>query len=68
MSDARQCDLCGKLFQPLPGAVSIGEISVLTKSKKGLSDTWSEIDFCAPCSKTILKLIGPALDGLRLTT
>lgn len=63
MSDARKCDRCGSLFEPIFGCVSI-DISVKGKGKGQTYHDWGDVDFCPACSAKLLDLIGSALRGL----
>src|SRR5438045_1919841 len=63
MSLARECDLCGDLFVWSKGNASI-DVSIAA-TKNGVSRTWSAIDFCAGCSKKLLDLIAPSMNGLE---
>lgn len=63
MSDARKCDRCGSLFEPIFGCVSV-DISVKGKGRGETYHGWSDVDFCGPCSAKLLDLINPALHGL----
>lgn len=63
MSEARKCDKCHKLFEPVFGCASI-DISVKGKGKGQTYHDWSDVDFCPACSAKLLDLISPALHGL----
>jgi hypothetical protein len=63
MSDARKCDKCNQLFEPVFGCVSI-DIAVKGKGKGQAYHDWSDVDFCGTCSAKLLDLIESALQGL----
>jgi hypothetical protein len=64
MSIARECDLCGDLFKPKAGDISIGNLyRKKDADEDGNSESWSDIDFCHKCSGRLMELIKPALDG-----
>ena len=67
MTAARQCDICGTLFRPAPGAVSL-EVHVATRVDRGgtvYSQGWDGVDCCPDCSAKVLAVIKPALDGFE---
>ena len=66
MSSARKCDKCGSLFEATHGCLTLGEVCVMSRKPPSMA-TWSDADFCLKCSKDILVLIGPALQGITTT-
>jgi hypothetical protein len=66
VSIARECDLCGGLFKPAVGAVTL-EVYV-DCDDDGESNSWSDVELCVPCSKRLLALISPALEGFANIT
>jgi hypothetical protein len=45
------------------GCLTLGEVCIMSRKPPSM-DTWSDADFCLKCSKDILVLIGPALNGI----
>lgn len=65
MSIAAKCDRCGTVFEWEKGCLTIEAMHVVRKpSPDGNKTTsWSEIDFCLPCSRKVLDAIGAAIQG-----
>lgn len=64
MSHACKCDRCGVLYEREHGCVVL-DVAVASK-KADTFDNWSDVDLCAGCSESVLKIIAPALIGLKL--
>lgn len=63
MSLAHECDVCGRMYGPTIGAISI-DLNVFTKDEgDGTMTGWSGVDLCVECSKDVLRIVRPALNN-----
>lgn len=62
MSQANECDRCGNLYKPTAGSVHIEGLGIASESAPDVFDTWSEIDLCPECAKSVIEAIGGAID------
>lgn len=69
MSRAMKCDRCGELFEPQIGLVTIESIGVYVEIKPDGETTqpWTDLDFCASCSKDVLEVVGDAINNVAET-
>jgi hypothetical protein len=63
MSAASKCDRCGALYVPTKGTLTL---TLHVNKDDENSHSWSDVDFCLPCSGPVLAAVGEAIDLVEL--
>lgn len=62
MSAARKCDLCGTLFEPELGCLSV-DLNLYLDPE--IQQGWSDIDLCLPCAEPVLTHLRDACNDIE---